>query len=550
MIEPVKFLKVNNRPLIFYIGIVISLALLNACATPVSPSGGEPDRSGPKLIVSTPQTGTVQFSEKEVRFEFEDWVDRNSFRRAFSIEPGLNISYSIKWRRKTAIIAFESSLPDSTTIIFNIDTELRDTRSNKLTRPIRVAVSTGDQIDQGSVTFRVLPAFAGVSKTEPVVLLYREPFDLSAPAMYASSADTSGIVRFNYLSHGLYRAILVHDINRNRTWDESREYAQPMGVETFNTTEIDTSRFVPFFYAKRDTTRPVLQSIGLLSSQRLRVQFSKTIPYKPDNQIKFTDSTGVERVAMHLYTDPRESTVAYFQADSLLNSQPIYKISGSTLSDAQGNELRVTDIEFDGSSEPDTTTVRYISPYGSESLSGTDTLYIRYATVNFDPILLDSLKIYINREEAKSQFNIQKRLNRIQLSPNTSWNTANTYEIRTWNPATARYVDVRPRITEQADLGELLITVTDSLNRSKPLKIIMFRSNNTIFTEHIITDSLLITAIEPGTYHVVLFEDPTGSGIYDSGQVYPFRPPNFIYSDPKFPIRSRMTSEITIALPN
>ncbi len=527
------------------VGLVI-MEVIASCATPIAPSGGEPDRTGPKLISTSPATGTTQFVGDEIRFDFEDWVDRASFQRALSIEPGLDLEYDIKWRRKTAIIQLKGSLPDSTTVIFSLDKELRDTRSNRITQPIQIALSTGDEIDRGSVSFKVIPAFPTVSKTEPVVLLYREPFDISQPALYVSSADTSGAIRFNYLADGNYRAILVHDINRNRKWDRDREFAQPMNIERFNVNEVDTSEYMPFYYAKRDTTRPFAQNMGLFSSNRLRIQFSKAIPYRPNNELTLTDSLGTMIKAYHLYNDVREQAVAYFQTESSLEDSRFYQITESSFSDANGNPLRIGDSWFEGSSEADTTVIRYIAPYSGEALIDKDSLYIRYSTLIDDSAVLDSLKIYVNREEASGSFNIVQDKNRLIINPKSSWNSSNSYQIRTWNPYTATYKDVRIQVADEAESGDLNVVISDSLQIQNNIILTLYQPTGVIFRQVSFRDSVLISDIRPGTYHLLLFEQSAQDKQINYGSIDPFYMPGFIYADPRFPIRSRMSSELIL----
>ncbi len=528
-----------------FVGLTTILYFVS-CATPIAPSGGEPDRTGPKLVSTSPESGTIRFNGNEIHFNFEDWVDRASFQRALSIEPGLDVDYDIKWKRKTAIIRLNKFLPDSTTIIFTLDKELRDIRSNRITIPIQIALTTGDEIDQRSVSFRIIPAFPNVSKTEPVVFLYREPFDLTEPAFYSSSADTSGIVRFNYLADGDYRAILVHDVNRNRIWDRDREFAQPMNLEKFTISEIDTSEHIPFYYAKRDTTRPYIQNIGLFSQSRLRLQFSKAIPYLTNNEIMIIDSLGTNISAYHLYNDPRELTVAYFQIQGQIEESKFYQIDGSGLTDSNGNGLRNRATWFEGSSDADTTFQRYIAPFGADGLIGQDTLYLRYSTQLQESSILDSLKVYVNREEARGSFNVYQEKNRLHLVPKDSWNSSNSYQIRAWDPSSELFKDVRLQVTTQTDTGDLSVSISDSSLIQKNLTLTLYQTSGSLYRQVQFKDSVSLRNLRAGTYHLLLFEGVSDESIIDFGEIDPFIPPAYLYADPRFPVRSRMLSELKL----
>lgn len=525
---------------------VTVLVFISSCATPVAPTGGELDRSGPQLIMTNPTNATTNFSDKEIRFTFEDYVDRNSFRNAFNIEPDIDLDYDIKWRRKTAIIEFNESLPDSTTLIFSIGNELRDTRSNRLSTPITLAISTGNVIDSQKVTFRILPLQPGIQITEPRIFLFREPVDLNSPAFYTGGADTSGFVRFNYLSDGEYRAILVHDINRNRIWDREREFAQPFAHDLFNINEIDTNEVQIFHYAKRDTVSPTIQGIGLMDESRLRIRFSKTIKYDPLNSLNFVSSDSISFSALHLYNDPRDEYVAYFHSLNPMNDTTTYQFESSNIADNLNNRVRLNTDSFEGSSVADTTTFRYIGAINTADLLRNDTLSIRYNKMITDPVIIDSLKIYVNRSDAKGQFNISLSNNILQILPINGWNQADAYEIRTWDPSIAAFKDLRPTAINDLDLGELQIQVTDSTLIDLQMRVRLFNRQNQLLIDQSFQNEILLTEIPNGSYHLNIFYDPDLIGQWKFGQIDPFERPDFIYIDKNFPIRSRMTSELLI----
>src|SRR5690625_7073175 len=100
-----------NRFFIFCtISVCFGTLYFYGCATPMAPTGGEPDRSSPVVVHTQPETGTVNFSGNEIRFTFDKFIDRNSFRQNVSVEPDLGIQFEVDFRRKTAIVRFLSDL--------------------------------------------------------------------------------------------------------------------------------------------------------------------------------------------------------------------------------------------------------------------------------------------------------------------------------------------------------------------------------------------------------------------------------------------------------
>ncbi|HAW80858.1 MAG TPA: hypothetical protein DCX27_14775, partial [Balneola sp.] len=106
--------------LIHHINVLLVITLFISCATPVAPTGGPADKTGPKIENTTPETGAVNFEGRKFSFEFSEFVNRSSFQTELNIEPDLGIEYEVNWRRKTAAVEFKNELPDSTTIIITV----------------------------------------------------------------------------------------------------------------------------------------------------------------------------------------------------------------------------------------------------------------------------------------------------------------------------------------------------------------------------------------------------------------------------------------------
>ncbi|MEX0944193.1 MAG: Ig-like domain-containing protein, partial [Balneolaceae bacterium] len=156
------------------------LFILKSCATPMGPTGGEPDRSAPIVINTDPQQGSTNFSDREVSFTFDKYIDRNSFRQNVSIEPDLGIEFETSFRRKTATVRFASELPENTTVIVKVGTDVTDTNRNRLDSSYDLALSTGDVLDRGKITATAIDAETGRGESGQRIFLYREPFDLES----------------------------------------------------------------------------------------------------------------------------------------------------------------------------------------------------------------------------------------------------------------------------------------------------------------------------------------------------------------------------------
>lgn len=528
--------------------LISSLVLITlfSCATPVAPTGGEPDRSGPQLVSTQPENGTVNYRERVVRFTFEDYVDRNSFRQALQIEPNISVPFEISWRRRTATINLLQPLPDNATVVFTIGTQLRDTRGNALKSPIMLGMSTGPELDKGEATVKLRPLRPGVNVDNVRILMYRAPFDFSKPALYVAEPDTSGLARFRYLAEGEYAVMAVHDVNRNRIWDSAREYGQPASQERFllGSEVLDMGTI---YYARRDTTRTTIEGVGLLSSQRIRLRFSQEIPYNETAQIKILHAeTGDFQTARMLFVDPNDTNVAIFHTRQPLSEEELYTIEPDGLRDRNGRTLRSAIDSFDGSSQSDTTFIRFKRHLTQDGVRSREPFRLQYSGVIEGSPIADSLQIFRNRTRETGDVRIQSSYNILSIYPSSEWNESDSFEIRAWDPAQQRHIDITTRFIRETDMGGIQINVADSSMHERSLIAELYDRSGKLLSTTEFQQRTLIENLPADSYHVIVFEDRERTGIWFTGTIYPFSPPAPVSVQRSVSVRSRMTSELDI----
>src|SRR5690625_3069649 len=259
----VKYFNLTIGKLYGFSAILGVALLMTSCATPSSPTGGPRDEEGPSVVRTEPETGTTNFSERSITFHFSEFVERSSLAQAIVVEPDIGIEYELDWGRKSLEIEFSQDLPDSTTLIVTLGTDVQDTNGNEMASPHKTAVSTGPEIDEGKLFGRVINATTGKGNENQYILLYREPVDLTQKANYITSTDTSGTFQFSYLSDGRYKAMWVDDRNRNKIWEPEQERAQPFDREFVELAKAGEDTLGTIYVSAVDTTKPVLQGVGL-----------------------------------------------------------------------------------------------------------------------------------------------------------------------------------------------------------------------------------------------------------------------------------------------
>ncbi|MEX0685448.1 MAG: Ig-like domain-containing protein [Balneolales bacterium] len=523
------------------------ILFLGSCATPSQPTGGPRDTSGPEIVFNDPESGTVNFTDDRIIIEFSEYVDRSSFESAFRIEPDLNIDYKFNWGKRSVKVIFEQDLPDNTTIIFNIGTELTDTRRNNMPSPFQLALSTGPEIDTGKIEAVVMDAETGEPREGARVFLYRAPYDLTQKANYSVQADTSGLAMFNHLREGTYRGFWVDDRNRNQIWDSEREAAQPFPVDTLSLQKDGEQAFGTVFIARVDTTAPELLAVGLLSSTRMRLRFSENIQVKEDAELSvFTNDGELFSEAIPLYVDQTDPSILFAQSLTPFNEGVSYAIDLKGITDGSGN-IAFTNLDsFPGSNVEDTTALGYIDHLTSIGVYADEPLVFQYSKLIDDDVIVDSLKVIQETEELAEWSDISIEENNLRVHPDSIWQPNITYEIMLWDPASAGYVTIEPVIWHQDNLGELEIIIENQDTDAASIRFSLQDENDNRVREGNFQNSVTISQLPPQIYKLIVYEDINDSGTWNQGQVQPYKAPEPYFIQNDVPVQPNMTGQVFI----
>lgn len=538
----------NSRLLIILITVLCTALLLTGCATPSSPTGGPRDEEGPTIVRTEPETGTTDFSDQSIVFHFSEFVERSSLAQAIVVEPDIGIEYDLDWGRKSVEIAFTKDIPDSTTVIVTLETDLQDVNGNEMASPHKIAVSTGPEIDEGKLYGRVVNAETGKGNENHRILLYREPVDLTQTANYITSTDTSGSFQFEYLSPGRYKAFWIDDRNRNKIWEAEQERAQPFRQEFFDLAKAGEDTLGVVFVTAVDTTKPVLQGVGLFSSQRMRMRFSENIQLTDSTTISVTDTVGNPvGEANPLYILPDEPFVLFAQSEDDLSESQNYSLGIRGLVDDFGNDVAEYAETFTGSAQEDTTVQRIITRNNLSGYYPRDTVEVVYAKPIEEPSIRDSLKVVKGTELVESWPGVEIQGNILKIPPDSIWEARLEYELRIWDPIIEDHRQLQPSIWNESELGKITIVTEDTTRENIHLQI--HNEESGIQRDTVFTGKAEIGSLPPLNYTITAFQDSNGNGRWDFGQVSPFVAPEPYFVQPEVPVKEGMTGDLTISFP-
>lgn len=512
----------------------------------MAPTGGPADKTGPSIIQTDPKTGTTNYNKREFKFDFSEFVNRGSFQKELSIEPNVGINYSVKWKRKTAIVAFEEDLPDSTTIIITVGGNTTDTRNNKMGAPIQLAISTGEDIDESEIYGQIRNATNGKAKTDVRILLYRTPYDLKKPATYSVEPDTGGTFRFNYLRAGNYKAIAVNDRNRNKIWDESSEHALPFNSEFIAVDKFDKDTLDVMYWFEPDTVKPKLQAVGLLSSERLRLRFGEGVRFTPRTEINILDTLNNQiSSAFPLYISEDDPFIAYAFARQSLMADSSYKIEIKGITDEEGNEAIGLQKAFIGSNQQDTVSQDILTYNAENGLFPKQALQVEFIRPIENTDIVDSTIIVEGDVDFKNWPNITFTDNILSIPPQEEWIEGIDYRFLVWNPKTRKRQLINPEVWQTSSFGGIEINV-QSNDSVSVFRMQLFDDKNVFSIDTSFTSNILIEDIPPIKYTMVVYQDINGNGKWDFGKISPYNKPEPYYIRRQLNVQQGFTSEINL----
>lgn len=207
--------------------LIGGLALMGSCASVQQISGGEQDKTAPKLVSASPADRSTGFDAKAILLEFDERIQLERVRDRLLISPPLSEAPDVRLAGPRSVeIGLKAPLEPNTTYTFNLGESVKDLTEGNSAASLTYVVSTGTTLDSASVSGLVVNAFTGAMEKDMIVGLYA-PNDTSAfrrgrPA-YMTRSDATGSFSIANLPHRTYSVLALRDKNANFKYDLPNE---------------------------------------------------------------------------------------------------------------------------------------------------------------------------------------------------------------------------------------------------------------------------------------------------------------------------------------
>ncbi|MFI5220623.1 MAG: Ig-like domain-containing domain [Bacteroidia bacterium] len=213
-------------PASFLSCLLFTALLLCSCANRIAPSGGEKDTNPPKLVSSSPENFSTDFSQKEIIIRFDEFVELSDINKQLIISPLIDPSPEITANKNTLKIKFEKPLAENTTYTFNFGSSIVDVHEKNTGENFQFVFSTGSFIDSLSVSGTIENAFNLKTEKGILVMLYKS-FEDSTPSKtppdYYAKTNDAGNFQINNIAAGSYTLFALKDKNSNFLFDQPDE---------------------------------------------------------------------------------------------------------------------------------------------------------------------------------------------------------------------------------------------------------------------------------------------------------------------------------------
>lgn len=266
--------------------LFITIQILISCAKIGSPSGGNYDRTPPKLLEANPKHNSTNYKGNEFEIKFDEYIVLANTSEEIIISPPLKNKPTIKSNLKTLSVSWTDTLSDNTTYIFDFGSSIVDyTEGNKLDK-FSYSFSTGPYIDTNEYKGKLIEAYSQKPVSNKYVMLYKSE-DSSIVSKqkpnYITRTDSNGNYHFRNIAKEKYLILALDDKNQNLLYDLSTEpiaFSNEMIEATIYSKDsiknLQSNKTNILYYFEPKDTIINLNATTIISKYRFQLSFSNS----------------------------------------------------------------------------------------------------------------------------------------------------------------------------------------------------------------------------------------------------------------------------------
>jgi len=207
-----------KRVLPVFASVLILLVLLYSCANMGMPKGGPKDKLPPVIVKSIPEPNQTNFKENKIRITFNEFIVPDELNDKFIVSPPTTKKPIFKTKGKTFIVDLNEKLHPNTTYSLDFKDGIVDNNERNKYKNLRLAFSTGPQLDTLRIVGFVRDAFTLEPAKNCYILLYKGTSDTlihkSRPD-FVGKTNAQGFFAVTNLPATSFQIYAMSDIDNN-----------------------------------------------------------------------------------------------------------------------------------------------------------------------------------------------------------------------------------------------------------------------------------------------------------------------------------------------
>lgn len=201
----------------------------SGCANIIPPGGGPKDTLPPVLVSATPKDSLLQFNAKKIVLTFNEYVQlENNMNDNLIVSPFPESVPTVESKLRTVTILLRDSLKPNTTYSINFGKGIKDVNEGNVAKNFTYIFSTGNKLDAGKITGKVLLADNGKTDSTLLVVLHSNLEDSSIKKnnpVYFTRLDGKGNFVFRNLAPATYNVFVLPNEYSKKYDDSTKMFA-------------------------------------------------------------------------------------------------------------------------------------------------------------------------------------------------------------------------------------------------------------------------------------------------------------------------------------
>lgn len=212
--------------------LAFMLLFIIGCAKRGTITGGEKDTLAPILTSSLPKNFSVNFSGKEVKLYFDEYIKLKDINKQLIVSPPMNTPPDISPNGASRYISIKikDTLKPNTTYSFNFGQSIQDNNEGNAYQQFKYVFSTGNYIDSLSVAGTVKDALEQKVDNFVTVMLYEKNEKYTDSTVYkekpryvTNTLDSLKTWKIENIKAGKYVLIALKDFSNNFKFDPKKD---------------------------------------------------------------------------------------------------------------------------------------------------------------------------------------------------------------------------------------------------------------------------------------------------------------------------------------